>query len=163
MKSVLVLGYGNPLRGDDGFGWHVAEILEGEYRNDDRVQVIPCHQLTPDLAETMSHFGTVVFVDVSCDQMEEVVRCQHLVPEVPGTTFTHHVSPSTLLITCEVLYGRLPKAYVVSIAGRSFGLGEEMSPDVRSGIPGAIDRIRRIFDSAWTGEQVGISSLEGRC
>lgn len=163
MNRVLVLGYGNPLRGDDAFGWHVAELLEEEYRNDDRVQVIPCHQLTPDLAETMSHFKTVIFVDVSCESMEAVVRCSHLVPEAPGTAFTHHISPSTLLITCEILYGRLPRAYVVSIAGQSFGLGEGMSPHVYSGVPDAIVRIREIVDSEWTGEQVGLSFLENRC
>ena len=27
MGRVLIIGYGNPLRGDDGFGWHAAERL----------------------------------------------------------------------------------------------------------------------------------------
>ena len=25
MNQILVIGYGNPLRGDDGVGWRVAE------------------------------------------------------------------------------------------------------------------------------------------
>jgi hydrogenase maturation protease len=163
MREVLILGYGNPLRGDDAFGWYMAGLLEEEYQNDDRVRVIPCHQLTPDLAETLSHFGTVVFIDASCDQTEEVVRCVQLEPEVTGCTFSHHINPSMLLTASEILYGWLPRAYMVSIVGQSFGLGEDMSPHVRSGIPDVLNRIREIVDSAWTGERVGLSSLEGRC
>lgn len=163
MREVLVLGYGNPLRGDDAFGWYVAGILENEYQNDDRVRVIPCHQLTPDLAETMSHYGTVVFIDASCEQIDETVRCVQVAPETCGATFTHHVTPTALLVTCEVLYGILPKAFVVSMTGQSFGLGEEMTPHMRSGIPDVLIKVREIVDAAWTGERIGLSSLEGRC
>ncbi len=153
MREVLILGYGNPLRGDDAFGCYVAEQLETEYRHDDRVRIIPCHQLTPDLAETLSHYGTVVFIDASCGQVDDGVRCVQLVPENAETTFSHHVTPSTLLIACEILYGCQPRAYVLSITGQSFELGEEISPRVHSLIPDALSQIRTIIDSAWRGEQ----------
>lgn len=53
MARVLVLGYGNPLRSDDGLGWRVAvELFRANASVD--VLVLPCHQLTPDLAETAS-------------------------------------------------------------------------------------------------------------
>ncbi len=160
MQKVLVLGYGNPLRGDDAFGWYVADLLAREYQDDEQIRVMACHQLTPDLAETLSHFESVVFIDVSCEQTEEIVRCVQLEPKVSSTMFSHHVTPSTLLITSEILYGWLPRAFMVSIMGKTFGLGEEMSPQVRSQIPGILNRIREVVNSPWTVEQDGLSPSE---
>ena len=35
MARLLIIGYGNPLRGDDGLGWRAAEDLAREFPNDD--------------------------------------------------------------------------------------------------------------------------------
>jgi hydrogenase maturation protease len=40
MNPLLVLGLGNPLMGDDGIGWHVADRLAGDPRLPDGVEVI---------------------------------------------------------------------------------------------------------------------------
>ena len=45
--GVLVVGYGNALRTDDGVGWHAAERLADDPRLADAT-VIAVHQLTPD-------------------------------------------------------------------------------------------------------------------
>ena len=50
---VLVIGYGNPLRGDDGIGWSAANAL-AEGMQDDRVRIVACIQLTPELAESIA-------------------------------------------------------------------------------------------------------------
>jgi hydrogenase maturation protease len=60
--STLVIGYGNPLRRDDGFGYQVARRL-AELLPADRADVIACHQLTPELAEPISRSELVIFVD----------------------------------------------------------------------------------------------------
>ena len=44
--NLLIIGYGNPLRGDDGFGWHAALRLR-EIIHDDGIEILPVHQLTP--------------------------------------------------------------------------------------------------------------------
>ena len=55
-ECVLILGYGNPLRGDDALGPQVAEELAVRLGDDPRVTVQAVHQLTLDLAETLANF-----------------------------------------------------------------------------------------------------------
>ncbi|MCL4804536.1 MAG: hydrogenase maturation protease, partial [Anaerolineae bacterium] len=62
MNDFLVIGYGNPLRGDDGVGWRVVEALEESLSASSLIAV---HQLTPELAGTISEVGQVVFVDAT--------------------------------------------------------------------------------------------------
>jgi hydrogenase maturation protease len=40
MKPLLVIGLGNPLMGDDGVGWHVAERLAADPGLPEHVEVI---------------------------------------------------------------------------------------------------------------------------
>ena len=43
-RPVLVLGYGNPLRGDDAVGWYAAQRL-AEVVDPQRVTVLAVHSL----------------------------------------------------------------------------------------------------------------------
>ena len=62
MAGVLVIGVGNPLRGDDGLGWHAAEHLR-ERLVELHATVTSCHQLIPELAEPVSRAERVIFID----------------------------------------------------------------------------------------------------
>jgi hydrogenase maturation protease len=64
MTRALIIGYGCPLRGDDAFGWHAAHRLL-KLAGNDSVQVLATHQLTPELAEPISHADLVIFIDAS--------------------------------------------------------------------------------------------------
>ena len=59
---TLIIGYGNPLRSDDAFGWHASRLLAQVLTGQD-VDVITCHQLTPELAEQLSRCRRAVFID----------------------------------------------------------------------------------------------------
>ena len=61
---TLIIGIGNPLRGDDGIGLDVASEFSRELRRDD-VQVLATHQLTPELSELVSRADRVFFIDVA--------------------------------------------------------------------------------------------------
>src|SRR5690242_21899872 len=64
--GVLIICYGNPLRCDDGLAWHAAEQLNPLF-SPARVQIITCHQLTPELCETLHQVNTVFFIDAGSD------------------------------------------------------------------------------------------------
>ena len=64
--GVLVVGYGNPLRSDDGIGWHAARLLATDPRLD-RARVLTRHQLAPELAEDVSRASLVVLVDAAAE------------------------------------------------------------------------------------------------
>ena len=64
MKSetdLLVIGYGNTLRRDDGVGPHVAEAIAALALPG--VEALVCPLLTPELAEAIARARRVVFVD----------------------------------------------------------------------------------------------------
>lgn len=137
---VLVIGYGNPLRGDDGLGWRVAERLAGEWPD---AEVITCQQLTIDLAEPISRADRVAFVDAAAYGVPGTVYEQPLQPDASApASFTHHAVPGVLLAVSEKLYGRLPQAVLFSVVGEVFEHGWTLSPRVETALPGVIRRLR---------------------
>jgi hydrogenase maturation protease len=64
--NTLVIGFGNPLRGDDGAGWRAAELIAADLRARG-VTVVGRHQLTLELAEDVSEADIVMLVDASCE------------------------------------------------------------------------------------------------
>ena len=100
-----MIGYGNPLREDDGVGWAAVELLE-QAPPDERVRAHACHQLTPELAEPVSAAGTVLFIDARAGGVAGQVEIREVEPDAgtpPG--LTHALSPGALLALARELYG----------------------------------------------------------
>ncbi len=143
--AVLVIAWGNPLREDDGLAWHV---LEGLRRLRPRPGLPPlhlrhAHQLTPELAEPVSHAAGVVFVDASREGRPGTIRCEPLRPATGSNPLAHSLSPRGVLLYAEALYGRAPQAAAVSVTGERFGMGEQLSPAVRRALPWTIRTVLR--------------------
>ena len=60
----LILACGNPLRGDDGAAWHLAEQAQS-IGLPNNVRLILQQQWTPELAEDIAQASAVLFVDCS--------------------------------------------------------------------------------------------------
>jgi hydrogenase maturation protease len=144
---VLIIGFGNPLRSDDGLGWHVAEQLSRQLSQND-VQVIAVHQLTPEMAELASHVERMLFIDASRMGEPGTLQCETVVPAVASSRYSHDLSPAALLGLAQELYGRCPEAYLLSIAGECFETGDTMSATVEKAIPSLLAEVDRLLDSA---------------
>jgi len=140
--SVLIIGYGNPLRGDDCAGPCVARELRRR-----GFHAIEVQQLTPELAETIAGFEVVVFVDADVTAPPGEVRTVALTAqgaEVPlaGESspgpLEHSLSPSGLLSLAAALYGKTPRASLLGIGCESFELGDRLSIAARRGVHAAI-------------------------
>jgi len=140
MARLLIIGYGNPLRGDDGLGWRAAEQLAAEWPE---AETLTCQQLTPELAEPISRAARVVFIDAAAQGAPGAVHEQPLRPDaaVPAP-FTHRINPGALLALSEKLYGHLPEAVLFSVAGESFDYSQALSPSVEAALPEVIRRVR---------------------
>jgi hydrogenase maturation protease len=123
--STLVIGYGNPLREDDGAGWRAAELLE-ERLAPDAAEIIQCHQLTPELADRLGQAWVVVFLDAACDQEPGVVSAAPVQPEEAGA-WSHQLSPGQLLTLTKQLTGRAPPAFLIRGGALRMGLGEKLT------------------------------------
>ncbi|HXK58966.1 MAG TPA: hydrogenase maturation protease [Acidobacteriota bacterium] len=141
---VLIVGYGNPLRGDDGVGPEIARRLGAELQDPD-IEILTELQPRPELAELMSQSQLTIFIDASAESQPGEIRVEEVrPPETPHQRFTHQFAPPMLLTTAKVLYGRIPRTYLVSIGGERFELSEGLSDAVHQAIPKAIEAVRRL-------------------
>ena len=146
-QGVLVVGYGNALRTDDGLGWHAAERLADDPRLAG-VTVLRRHQLTPELALDISAATLVVLVDASHGPPAGTVTVERLEPAGdPGTTWSHHLSPASLVTLAHELYGRAPDVFLVSCGVVSLEMGDRLSPVAEAALPRIVDAVAQLVAS----------------
>jgi hydrogenase maturation protease len=138
--GVLVVGYGNPLRGDDGIGWHAARLLADDPRLAG-ARVLACHQLAPELAEDVSQASLVVLLDAAEGDPGSVsVRQIEPRPATPAT-WSHHLDPETLAGLAQTLYGAVPPIVLVSVAAATFAEGDGLSSALQQALPGVVETV----------------------
>ncbi|NLF74031.1 MAG: hydrogenase maturation protease [Candidatus Anammoximicrobium sp.] len=143
---VLVIGYGNTLRGDDAVGPILAERLRGEVLAEGLL-ILSCHQLTPELASDVAACEHVVFLDASLEIPVGEIECRPLTP-LPrdAAPLVHSLSPERLLALAQLCYGCVPQATLVSVGGLRFDFGDAvLSPPVAATVEPALQRIRELI------------------
>lgn len=137
MNQILVIGYGNTLRGDDGAGVAAAKRIARRFP---QVDVMTVHQLQPELAETITWYNTVFFVDASvsaCD-IEMTPLAPEQDPRPPGT---HATTPAMLVALSTELYNRRPDdVFLCAVPARACGHGEAFSPLTAQKVEEYVDR-----------------------
>jgi hydrogenase maturation protease len=149
-RTTLVIGYGNSLCGDDGFGWRVAMALQANA--DPTLEVVPCQQLTLELAYRLADVGRVVFVDASVTVPAGVLSVRDLEPSTASEPLTHHLEPPQLLALTRAVFGRAPRATLVSVGAVNLEPHEGLTPPVAAMIPCALEEIDRVRSVAVTAQ-----------
>jgi hydrogenase maturation protease len=139
--GLLVIGYGNPLRGDDGVGPKVVEAVEELHLPD--VRTLICQQLSPEHAEPIARVRTVIFVDAAVDGPKDV-QLRKLEPNEASQLMAHAADPRTMLALARDVFGHCPEAWGLTIPAVKLGFGEELSPVARQGYEGALEQIRKL-------------------
>jgi hydrogenase maturation protease len=124
--GVLVIGYGNELRGDDGIGPYLARAVA--VRQWACVRAVAVQQLTPELAEEIARARLVLFVDARAGGQCEAVEVRHIEAGGRASALGHTGDPRWLLALARDLYGGAPSAWWVTVAGRNFTPGDDLSP-----------------------------------
>jgi hydrogenase maturation protease len=144
---VLVIGYGNDLRSDDGAGRRVVELVEA--MGLPHVETISTHQLTPELAERMAESRLTIFVDAVPARALQArlvgptvirLRASRRLP----TTLGHAPDPGSLLFLSRGLYGGRPRALLIAVPALSMDYGETLSDETEAAAQGAARMVRRI-------------------
>ena len=125
MTDVLIIGYGNESRGDDGLGPHVARAVADA--NLPGVRVLIVTQLLPELAAELAAVRLVVFVDATEIVSECGVKVRSLAVGDCADWCTHSANPRALLALTQAVYNRTPEAWWLTISGHRFGYGERLS------------------------------------
>lgn len=142
LADLLVIGYGNTLRSDDGVGPRVAEAVEALRLP--RVLTLSLPQLSPEHGEHLARVKQAIFVDASVDTSVDAPGEVHLRPLEPAATArvnAHAVSAATLLAIARDIFGRAPRAWSLTIPASDFSFGEELTPAVAGSVEKAVARI----------------------
>jgi hydrogenase maturation protease len=141
--AILVIGYGNTLRGDDGVGPRVAEAV-GRLRLPG-VRTLICPLLTPELTEPISRAQKVVFVDAAMDSPKEI-QWRKLEPNGSPQLMAHAADPRTALAIARDVFGRVPEAWWLTIPAVDLGFGETFSSPAQQNFELAVEKIRKFCD-----------------
>ena len=145
---VLVIGWGNDLRGDDGAGRDVARALAAN--PPPGTECLEAHQLVPELAPELAGRRRVIFVD-ACRETASAPVVSRLNPagaagRAPGPG--HAGGPGGLLAVAS-LFGPPPAdAWLVAVPGTDFDIGEHRSPAGRAAADAAAGAVRRLAATA---------------
>jgi hydrogenase maturation protease len=135
VRKVLVIGYGNPLRRDDGIGPKLASAIDRLHLPG--VRVITAHQLTPELSDRISHAEAAIFLDATSETPREV-QVRPLAPADSPRATAHTSDPAGLLRMAQVLFGRCPPAWWITVPAFELGFGEGLSAPAQAAMAAAL-------------------------
>ncbi|MEZ4908196.1 MAG: hypothetical protein R2771_11295 [Saprospiraceae bacterium] len=145
-KKILIYGFGNPGRKDDGLGYQFVEHFskwtsENSINN---VQFDCNYQLNIEDAELISTKDIVLFVDASVEDIEEFS-----ISKIDGSSdlafTTHEASPGYIYYLCEKLFKKTPSAYLLHIKGYNWNFEEGISDKATKNLQKSIEYIKSIF------------------
>lgn len=116
-KKILLYGYGNPGRQDDGLGNQFVEKFRqiAAQKNLQNIHFDSNYQLNIEDAEVLTNYDYVIFADATIDGDIE----KFLLTKVDGkreVSFTSHsASPSYLYMLANDLFGNAPETYLMHI------------------------------------------------
>ncbi|MGD0462233.1 MAG: hydrogenase maturation protease [Tepidisphaeraceae bacterium] len=141
---VLVIGYGNVLRGDDGAGPAAAEALRDQLPQP-VAKILAVPQLLPELVEPLSRSKLAIFIDADWKTPAGQLRKKKLTPSHDdGGAMGHHQSPESLLSMASEVYGHAPPAVLFKVGGADFGFQQGLSGPVRHAMP---QLVREVVDA----------------
>ncbi len=149
--NLWIIGYGNCHRRDDGAGRHVAEHLMQRYGAVAGVRILSLHQLGPELAEDIQSAGGIVFIDAAMGPQFRGRSWRRIRPISDMAGVSHSLTAAALLGLTQILYGRCPPAWMVSIQGNDFGFGDGLTQATADHAIQAAREVARVIDCCLRG------------
>lgn len=147
---ILILGYGNPGRGDDALGPALISRLEplaGEKSLSLGLELtlLTDFQLQVEHVLDLKDQDLVLLVDAHLSTSPPFAFERVAADPVPSFS-THWVSPGTLLKVAKDLQGKAPPTYLLGIRGYRYELGEPLSAEAQAHLEEAIARVLALLD-----------------
>lgn len=145
--KILIFGYGNPGRQDDGLGIGLVEEID-RWRIEtglDHVFTDSNYQLNLEDAAEIAGYDVVIFADAS----REEIRDFCLDPLIPSdkTEFSmHSVSPAFILHLTRSVFHQEPEAYLMHIRGYAWEFMEDMTDRAKTNLAGAVTFIKEFIE-----------------
>ncbi len=142
-RKILLIGYGNPARADDGLGPALAEEIESKNISD--VTVEADYQLTIEDSAQVAEYDVVVFADASVN-CSEPFSFEPLTAREGESFSSHSVEPAEVMALAENLFKSKAKGFILAIRGYEFDrFGEGLSKKAKVNLQKALDFIESLF------------------
>jgi hydrogenase maturation protease len=169
-QTILIVGLGNPILGDDGVGWRVAEEvskqsgialgdapLPGLHEQEQQPITIECYSLAGlSLMERLVGFDRVILIDalntgkhpqgeVVCFSLDDMEDLTH-----GHTASAHDVSLKQALKLGRSMGEFLPdddQVHIVAVeASHIYDFQEELTPEIETAVPLAVQKVLELID-----------------
>jgi hydrogenase maturation protease len=158
LPRIMIVGLGNPILGDDGIGWKIAEEVEKSLANNLDHANLKIDSLAIggiSLMESLVGFDFAILIDAvqtSTRPLGSIV--QFTLDELPNEWLGHTGSPHDMNLSTAIELGskmgfNLPdKIYIVGIeANAIYDFSDELSPPIRGAIPEATLTVLNLIET----------------
>jgi hydrogenase maturation protease len=158
--KVLVIGYGNPGRGDDGIGPELVRRLERMRLADVTVEVD--YQLVVEHAAQVAEHDLVVFVDATVEQASPF-SFGPVAAAPPRAGLTHFVSPGEVVSLAQACFGAAPPCYLLGVRAHEMDdFREGLTPEAESGLQQALAHLVEFIGERAGGQGVACGHQPAR-
>ena len=138
--KILLIGFGNPARADDGLGPALAEEIESK-----NIPDVTDYQLTIEDSAQVARHDIVIFADasVNCGEpfsFEPVKACEK------ESFSSHSVEPAQIMSLAENLFKSKAKCFTLAIRGYEFErFGEKLTKKAETNLHKAVDFLEALL------------------
>lgn len=134
--NILLIGYGNPGRLDDGLGPALAEAVRAKMLPG--VTIETNYQLNVEDAAMVAEHDVVVFADAHA-ACPDPFSYEKLMPRTEFAFSSHTIEPATLLAIARDVFDSPAQGYALGIRGHEFDeFGESISPQAGRNLDAAV-------------------------
>lgn len=149
-SKTLVVGLGNPILGDDGVGWRVAEAVQTAVPQTN-VEFLALGGLS--LMERLIGYDRVIIVDTIQTENGRIGDVTtfplQALPDLSAghTTAVHDTSLQTALTLGRQMGAQLPdEVMIVGVeAKRVYDFSDELTPEVATAVPQAVTAVMKLL------------------
>jgi hydrogenase maturation protease len=125
---ILIYGYGNPGREDDGLGNELVRRVQewSKAMNFQGLEFDSNYQLNIEDAELISGKDIVIFADASTEDIQDF-KLTEVTGENDVSFTTHAASPGYIVKLCMDLFGKCPEVFLLHIKGYQWEFKEGLS------------------------------------
>jgi hydrogenase maturation protease len=151
--KLLVIGLGNPILGDDGVGWRIAEILQNHPDLPCGVEIDFLAVGGISLMERLVGYDRAILIDAIVTHQHPIGTVLSLnLDNLPDRDIGHLGSPHDTTIQDALKMGHrlgaeLPSTIelVIVESQNIFDFSEELSPPVAAAVPIAVQRVLELI------------------
>lgn len=143
-KNILLYGYGNPGREDDGIGNVFVDEMEKWIAEEgiENVSTDSNYQLNIEDADTISNSDIVVFVDATIEEIDDFY-IDRVEPSEAKVEFSMHAVSSAFVVNlCNELYNKFPECYLIHVKGYQWDFAEGLTDKARENLNKAIEYVK---------------------